>query len=59
MIEIGVPRETAIYINEKLFKNFKVDNSEDIIIEDTIRKSIRERFDELPYWIKIQLEFMI
>lgn len=59
MIEIGVPRETAIYLNKQLFDGLKMKNNEDVNIEEKIRKVIQERFNELPYWIQIQLEFMI
>ncbi|BDU95290.1 hypothetical protein SNUCP5_14840 [Clostridium perfringens A] len=59
MIEIGVPRETAIYIDEKLFNEININNYEDSSIENKIRTTIQNRFDELPYWIQVQLEFMI
>lgn len=59
MIEIGVPRETAIYLNKQLFDGLKIENNEDINIEDKIREVIHDKFNGLPYWVQIQLEFMI
>lgn len=59
MIEIGIPRETAIYLNETLFEDGQGTATKEENIEENIVKVIRDRFDELPYWIKVQLEFMI
>lgn len=58
MIELGIPRETAIYLNNTLFKNKKIKKETDEQIEELIRKIISEKFEELPYWIGVQLEFM-
>ena len=59
MIEIGIPRETAIYLNTHLFENRKIETQDASIIEVEIRSAISENFDSLPYWIKVQLEFMV
>lgn len=59
LIEIGVPRECAFYIHNKLFKDYKVDGKNDYNIGDDVKKVICEHFEELPYWIQVQLEFMI
>lgn len=57
MIEIGVPRETAIFLNEYIFKSLNLSKNSDNIEED-IRNLIKDKFKELPYWIQVQLEFM-
>lgn len=57
MIEIGVPRETAIFLSNYIFKSSKLsDDSEKI--DEEIRSIIKKQFDDLPYWIQVQLEFM-
>ena len=59
MIEIGVPRETAIYLNKKLFVKVNSDVNDDADIETLIRKTIKNSFESLPYWIQVQLEFLV
>lgn len=54
MIDLGIPRETAITLNQTLFNDVQVSDEN----EEKILEVIRSRFDELPYWIKVQLEFM-
>ncbi|WP_183128127.1 DEAD/DEAH box helicase [Clostridium autoethanogenum] len=58
MIKIGVPRETAIYLNEKIFADINMGKINDEKRSDKIRRTIRENFKKLPYWIQVQLEFM-
>lgn len=59
MIEIGIPRETAIYLNGKLFDKNVFDIKGEVDIESTIRNVIKKKYAFLPYWIQVQLEFMI
>ena len=59
MIEIGIPRETAIYLNRELFTNVRMDKIEEEKRDDIIMNIIKENINSLPYWIKVQLEFMI
>lgn len=58
MIELGIPRETAIYLNNSLFQNKEINKETEVQVEELIREVIREKFDELPYWIRVQLEFI-
>ena len=57
MIEIGIPRETALYLFEKIFVNFK-DNEKSELSEENIREIIKQNYDALPYWIQGQLNFI-
>ena len=58
MIKIGIPRETAIYLNEKLFSNTKIDSLDDEMRSYEIRRIIQKNLENPPYWIQVQLEFM-
>ena len=55
MIELGIARETAIYLYEKIFSNDKKSD----VQEQEIRKRIAYKYSEFPYWIKCQLDFLI
>lgn len=59
MIEIGIPRETAIYLNSKLFFDIKPQTDDPVGIEKMIREVIFKNYDHLAYWIKVQLDFMV
>lgn len=59
MIEIGIPRETAIFLNHHLFEKRMVEISDNIEIENEIRSVISESYMGLPYWIQVQLNFMV
>lgn len=59
MIEIGIPRETAIFLNESLFAAVNVKTNGEAQLEELIREKISEKYQSLPYWIRIQLEFMV
>jgi len=58
LIEIGVPRECALYLNEELFKDYIAKDKSDEQIENEVRQILISKKDELPYWISIQLEFL-
>lgn len=55
MVELGIPRETAIYLYQIIYSDKKdIENIE----EKDIRKNILEKFNEFPYWIRVQLDFL-
>lgn len=59
MIEMGIPRETSIYLFENWFnlhQKVELDKEE---LEDRIRQNIKERYTDFPYWIQVQLNFLI
>ena len=58
LIEIGVPRECAIYLNNGLFSSYVSGNKTDAEIECDIRRMLKENIGSLPYWIGVQLEFL-
>lgn len=58
LIEIGVPRECAIYLNNRLFSSYASSNKTDEEIESDIRRILKEKTKTLPYWIGVQLEFL-
>ena len=58
LIEIGVPRECALYLNEELFKEYIAKDKSDEQIENEVRQTLISKKDELPYWISVQLEFL-
>jgi hypothetical protein len=59
LIEMGIPRETAIYLYENCFdlKDQVVENTEDI--DKKIHKVLEKNYKDLPYWIKVQLDYLI
>lgn len=58
LISIGIPRECALYLNDRLFKEYDSTNKDDITIEEDIRNILSSKMHELPYWIQVQLEFL-
>lgn len=54
MIEMGIPRETSLYLFEKNFSDFK----ENELSEEHIREMLKKNYDNLPYWIQVQLNFI-
>lgn len=56
MIEIGIPRETAIYLYERYC--FSEDGEKEID-EKIIRGMIKDKYDELPYWIQVQVNYLV
>lgn len=57
MIEIGIPRETAIYLYEEYGSLYLDDENE--VDEEIIRNIIRDKYNELPYWIQVQVNYLI
>ena len=58
LIEMGVPRECALYLKNVIFKDYKSDEKDDITIEKEARNLLETEMDKLPYWIRVQLEFL-
>lgn len=59
MIEMGIPRETAIYLFELLFKKKECIKDSKIELQEAIREKIREDYSQLLHCIQIQLDFLI
>ena len=59
MIELGIPRETSLYLYNNLFKATKLKNNDEKELESNIRRVLQSNINKLPYWIKVQLEFLI
>lgn len=59
MIEMGIARETALYLYKEFFKEINFMNRGKIEIEKNIREIIKEKYNDLPYWIQIQLNFLV
>lgn len=58
LIEIGVPRECALYLFKTLFISFNINGKDDVDIETEIRGKLISSKDTLPYWIRVQLNFL-
>lgn len=59
MIEMGVPRETSLYLFESIFKgkdHLKFSKRE---TDRFIRNTIKDNYDKLPYWTQVQLDFLV
>ena len=60
MIEMGIPRETALFLYKKIFAgNDLKDIKNGLEIEKIVRNRIKESYYELPYWIRVQVDFLI
>lgn len=57
MIEIGIPRETAIYLYEEYGPSNVDDENE--VDDKNIRKIIKDKYNELPYWIQVQVNYLV
>ena len=59
MIEMGVPMESALYLSKEICdeKEIKVENR--LELEQIIREMIRLEYKNIPYWIQVQLDFLI
>lgn len=58
MIEMGVPRETALQLKDRI----QIDESQmgnGHTIESLIQDALRACYDTLPIWLKTQIEFLI
>jgi hypothetical protein len=59
MIEMGIPRETALYLFGVIFGKQECNLEEKVELEMKIRERIKLNYKELPYWIQVQLDFLI
>ena len=59
LIALGIPRETAIYLNDNLFYGINISQYDDNQLENYIRNQLKTNIDLLPYWIKVQFEYLI
>ena len=59
LIALGIPRETAIYLNDNLFSRINLTQYDDNQLENYIRNQLKTNIDLLPYWIKVQFEYLI
>src|SRR5690606_14564143 len=56
MIELNVPRETAIYLNEQYFQGTNIEEEN---IEQSIIDRLRQVKDSIDHWRKIQIEGIV
>ncbi len=59
MIEIGIPRETSIYLYENYIKKFEITFLEEDEISENLRNILSEIYSQLPYWIQVQLDYLV
>lgn len=59
MIEMGIPRETALFLFEKIFAEEDNKEGSKIELERMIREMVQKKYNELPYWIQVQLDFIV
>ena len=59
LISLGISRETAIYLTNNLFAGFNAEQYDEIQLDENIRKHLKQNLDSLPYWIRIQFEYLI
>lgn len=58
MIEMGIARETALYLYDNFFQKVNYNNLNKIDIEESIRQIIGENYSAIPYWVQVQLDFL-
>ena len=58
LIEIGVPRGCALYLKETVFEHYRINDLQEDKLEKEIRKVLEKTRNELPYWIRVQLDFL-
>lgn len=59
MIEMGIPRETAVYLYDNVFENRECNIEDKVRLEMYVRRKIKEKFEDLSYWEQVQLEFLV
>lgn len=59
MIELGIPRETALYLYEVAFKGKREGSDKKENLEQKIRDRLENIIETLPYWVQVQLDFLI
>ena len=55
MINMGIPRETALYLCLEIRKKPGIDE----VSSNSIKNSIGRLFNTFPYWIQVQLEYLV
>lgn len=58
MIEMGIARETALYLYDNFFQHINYTGWSKIDIEESIRQIIRDNYRTMSYWIQVQLDFL-
>jgi hypothetical protein len=56
MIEMNIPRETAIYLNDKLFSGMQNQREN---LEDLINVTLSNNLDSIDYWRLVQIQGII
>lgn len=59
MIEMGIPRETALYLYEELFEEKDCTEEDKLELDRIVREKVQQGYNELPYWIRVQLDFLV
>ena len=59
LIEMGIPRETSLYIYDNFFKKISVSDISESDLNTEIRNTLKSNIDKIPYWIKIQFENLL
>ena len=59
MIEMGIPRETALFLYKEIFDEKEIKVEKRLDLEQIIREKIRIEYKNIPYWIQVQLDFLI
>ena len=59
MIEMGIPRETALFLYEALFKEKDCAEEDKLELDRIVREKVQQGYNELPYWIRVQLDFLV
>lgn len=59
MIEMGVPRDTAITLMDDYFELSEKTYADTNEVEGLVLTALSRHYDKLPYWIKIQVDYLI
>lgn len=59
MIEMGIARETALYLYNHYFKSISLSGNTTTDYEKAIRDTLKNIYSILPYWIQIQLDYLL
>ncbi|MFR5115390.1 DEAD/DEAH box helicase [Turicibacter sanguinis] len=57
MIEMGIPRETSLYLHTNYLNDIKYSTDENLY--ELIIDRLRSIYIKLPYWIAIQIEYLM
>ena len=56
---MGIPRETALYLYKELFGEKECKEENRLELEQIIRTKIQHEYKILPYWVQVQLDFLV